>query len=223
MPEEKGSSAAAELDGARDATTRLAALDALFEKLEEIEGKVLAAAEPAELLEAVKTSEVVVETALALRACAPSEAAARVSDHAYRPLLSRLSDELAHKRSFRQDGSLAKPADYALSDSIWKAILAAVADVLICARMSREDTKAWLAVRLVKFPVGPGTVIDWRDQTVARSKAGPQPEGKPLDIMLKIFREYRPAAGEQMDLAAAKTLAERWLEEARLNLPNKSP
>jgi hypothetical protein len=219
MPKENGN-AGGTVD-AHDVMPQLAALsnclNTLFKKLEEIKTGTLAAEEPPELMPLVKAEAALIEVIEFLRVCDPSEAAAKLTYNLFSPLLRPAIVEQARRRSLRSDGQMAKPAEYVLPDSIWKAILAAAADALICSPKSRDSTQAWLAVRLVGFPVAvsAATIIDWRDQIVVRM-AKPQLNNKPLDIMVQTFKKLRPTR-ERLSEASAERLAEEWLQEAQLN------
>jgi hypothetical protein len=198
---------------------KLAALSACYNtvmtQFEALDAKELSDDEPLELLQLAKGVEAVRLAMDFFKVCDPPST--QVVDRLFRPIQHRAIDELARRRSRRKDGMGAHPADYVLTDSIWKAILAAIADVMIYSGKSREDTEKWLSLRLIGFPGQPQakTVVDWRDQIVARM-AKQQLESRPLDIMVAIFRHYRPTR-ERLSQAAAEKLAEEWLEEARLN------
>jgi hypothetical protein len=222
MPKETGYAEDAPPLDAQDVMPQLAALsnclNTLFKKLEEIEAGTLAAEEPPELLPSMKAEAALTEVIEFLRVCDPSEAVVKLTYNLFSPFLRLAVEEQARRRSLRSDGRMAKPAEYVLPDSIWRAILAAAADALICSLKSRDSTQAWLAVRLGGFPVAvsAATIIDWRDQIVVRM-AKPQLNNKPLDIMVETFKKLRPTH-DGLSEAAAERLAEEWLQEAQLNV-----
>ena len=160
-----------------------------------------------------------------LVACDPP--ATKVVTNLFDPLLARLIDDLARAQSVRPDGVRQKPADYVLSNSIWKADCAAAADVLICSRITRESVAAWLKTALVRNGfsgiVTAKRVIDWRDETVRRLPAFRQSDKtvgrkKPFDMMAAIFMLRRPTRA-RLSQAEAERLADRWLRDARFNVP----
>jgi hypothetical protein len=152
----------------------------------------------------------------------------------FRPLLGRLMDDLARKRSIRPDGVSKKPTEYVLTGSIWKADCAAAADVLICSRprMSHGRVKEWLRPALVRHGLSDHTnaerVIDWRDEIVERLPAFRRLDKTvghkdPLDLMAEIFNQRRPIGPdkerERLSQAEADRRADEWLRDARLNIP----
>jgi hypothetical protein len=165
-----------------------------------------------------------------LRVCDPP--AEGIVTGLLRPLLGRLVDDLARKRSIRPGGG--RPPEYVLTGSIWRADCAAAADVLICSRpkMTHKCAKAWLRPRLVRYGLSHHAtaeqVIEWRDEIVRRlpqfrrldKTAG---QKKPLDMMAEIFAQCRPLGPEKkrerVSQAEAERLADEWLQDARLNLP----
>jgi hypothetical protein len=153
---------------------------------------------------------------------------AKIVNKLFGPILRRLIDDLARKRSVRPDGVRQKPADYVLMDSIWKADCAAAADVLICTGITHKSVEAWLKTALVRNGfsgiVTARRVIDWRDETVERlPTAFPRRDKtvglkKPLDVMAMIFMQRRPMR-ERLSQDEAERLADEWLRDARLNVP----
>jgi hypothetical protein len=159
-----------------------------------------------------------------LKGCDPH--AERVVNNLFRPLVGRLLNDLARKRSIRSDGVRQKPAEYVLASSIWKADCAAAADVLICSKMSHERVKAWLRQRLVRYRLsGHATaerVLNWRDEIVERLPAFRRldktvGDKKPLDLMAEVFMQRRPTR-ERLSQVEAERLADEWLRNAQINV-----
>jgi hypothetical protein len=204
----------------RDTMTKLTALSACFnvvmEQFEALEAARITDDEPPELRQLALSLEAHRLGMEFFKVCDPPSAG-RI-DTLFRPVQHLVIDKLARRRSRRKDGQQANVAEYVLTGFIWKAILAAAADLLICSKLSRACTAKWLPGHLSGFKpaISATAVIDCRDEIRARM-AQPQRADKPLDIMVTIFRWYRPTR-EGMDQADAKRLAEHWIKEARLNV-----
>ena len=162
---------------------------------------------------------------------------AKVITTMFNPLLARLMDDLARKRSTGPDRVRQKPAEYVLTSSLWKADCAAAADVLIRSRMTRGYVeKEWLVPALVRHGLSDHTtakkVIDWRDEVVKRLPAHWRIDKtvggkKPLNMMAELFDQLRPTGPdgkrERLSQTEAEKLANELLQDARLNIPKTSP